>query len=290
VNRTLLPLYLGLLLTSWSTFADTIYVTEEQLLRVSQVQAGKVQAFANNVGLVYALDFDHSGNLFAADSGGDNIYKITSAGTASVFASGSQLGSPTSMAFDGAGNLYTSGAGWGGTINRISSNGTITPFASGVGGNGLAFDASGNLFASSGGSIVKITPSGAISTFASGFGFVWGIAFDKSGNLFAADYYQSTISKITPGGTVSLFTSQVDLPTDLAFDSSGNLFVCNITESQPLGYLNKITPYGTISRFANGLNYPTGIAILVPEPSVISLAGGCLFIALLKRRLGRTRG
>jgi sugar lactone lactonase YvrE len=283
-NGSILALTALLLAPFGICAADTIYVAEEQLLRVSLVQPGSIHPFANGVGLVYGLESDGKGNLYAADAGGDHIYKINSLGAVSTFASGSVMGSPSALAFDNAGNLYTSGQGWGGTITRINPDGIITPFVSGVGGFGLAFDASGNLFASRSGSIVKITPGGAVSTFASGFGFVWGLAFDQYGNLFAADYYQSTISKITPNGGVSLFTRGVDLPTDLAFDSAGNLFVCNITASQPLGYLSKITPNGTVSTFATGLDYATGVAIMIPEPSVMSLLAGGLFVTVLNVR------
>jgi hypothetical protein len=282
-NASIFALTALLLASLLSCAADTIYVAEEQLTRVSLVQPGSIQAFANGVGLVYGLESDGKGNLYAASAGDDHIYKVNSSGAVSTFASGSVMGSPSALAFDSAGNLYTSGQGWGGTITRISPAGVITPFVSGVGGFGLAFDASGNLFASNSGSIVKITPAGLVSTFASGFSFVWGLAFDQFGNLFAADHYGNTISKITPTGGVSLFASGLDLPTDLAFDSVGNLFVCNISATQPRGFLSEITPNETVSTFATGLNYPTAV-VIVPEPSVMALLAGGLLLTMLKVR------
>jgi sugar lactone lactonase YvrE len=252
--------------------AATIYVAEEQLTRVSIASPSGPHQFAGGVGLVYGLALDGHGNVYAAGAGDDTIRRITPGGAVSVYASGSALGSPSGMAFDSAGNLYTSGQGWGGTVDRISPDGTITHVASGVGGNGLAFDSSGNLYVANWDSIAKITPSGTVSTFATGLQGAWGLAFDSTGNLFVANYIGDYINKITPDGTKSVFATGLDRPTGLAFDESGNLFVCNITERGPLGYISQITPSGTVSTFASGFNYPTAIAILVPEPSLLSLS------------------
>ncbi|MEO8429077.1 MAG: hypothetical protein ABI651_18455 [Verrucomicrobiota bacterium] len=243
--------------------ADVIYVAEEQLQRVSIVQPnGAIQPFANDVGLVYGLALDSVGNLYVAGTWDDTIRKVTPAGAISVYASSSTLGSPAGLAFDGAGNLFTAGFGFGGTVNRISPNGTVDRVTTGIGGQGLAFDASGNLYVASSDSVIKITPSGAASTFASGFNLAWGIAFDRNGNLFVADAFGDSVSKVTPSGVVSLFATGLDYPTGLAFDSSGNLYICNITHTEPLGYVSRITLAGVLSRFATGFNYPTAIAIL----------------------------
>jgi NHL repeat len=241
--------------------ADTIYVAEEQLTRVSIVQPnGNLSPYATGVGLVYGVAVDAQGDLYVADAGGDVIRKITPAGDTTVVGSGTILGSPDGMAFDDAGNVFTSGAGWGGTINRIAPDGTITRLVTGVGGYGLARDAAGNLYSTQGNRVVKYDINGVTTTIASGFQFAWGLAFDPSGNLFVADYYGNSIIKITPQGQTSLFAA-MDLPTGLAFDSHGDLYVCNITRSSPLGYLAKVTPDGTVSTFATGLDYPTAIAI-----------------------------
>lgn len=267
----------------------TIYVAEEQLTRVSIASPSGPHAFSGGVGLVYGLALDGQGNLYAAGAGDDTIRKITLGGVVSVFASSSVLGSPSGMAFDHAGNLYTSGQGWGGTVDRISPNGTITHVASGVGGYGLAFDSSGDLYVANWNSVAKITPSGTVSTFATGLEGAWGMAFDAQGNLFVANYIGDYINKITPDGTKSVFATGLDRPTGLAFDGSGNLFVCNITERGPLGYISQITQNGTVSTFASGFNYPTAIAILVPEPSLLSLTVLGLVAMPLVRQFRRAK-
>jgi len=264
INKTLLTLLAGLTVISCKVFGgDVFYVAEEQLQRVSIVQPdGGLQTFANGVGLVYGLALDSHGNVYAAGTGDDTIREVTSGGGVSVYASASILGSPSGLAFDADGHLFTCGAGWGGTINRIGTNGMVTNILTGIGWNeSLAFDVAGNLYVSCGAQVIKITPVGVISTYASGFNETWGLAFDRDGNLFVADAYENSVSKVTTNGVVSLYATGLDYPTGIAFDSSGDLYVCNITHSNVLGYLNRITPDGTVSTFASGLDYPTAIAI-----------------------------
>src|SRR5207249_3366136 len=141
-----------------------------------------------------------------------HIYKFTSNGASSTFASG--LDGPEGLAFDSAGNLFVS---IGGNIYEFTPAGVRSTFASGTFGR-LAFDAAGNLFAADGGSIYKFTPAGVRSTFASGtFG---ALVFDAAGNLFAAD--GGSIYKFNPSGARSTFASGLSYPYALAFDSAGN--------------------------------------------------------------------
>ena len=257
MNRILVSL-VALSIVSLASFgADVIYVAEEQLMRVTIVRPnGTLQPLADGVGLVYGLTLDAAGNVYAAGTGYDIIRKVTPLGAVSAFASGTILGSPMGMVFDDLGNLFTTGYGWGGTINRISPNGVITRVTTGLGGSGLARDTAGNLYVAGGSSVVKFGADGVATTIASGFQYAWGLAFDHSGNLFVTDYIDDSLSKITPGGTVSRFARGLNRPTGLAFDSTGTLYVCNVTSDQPLGYLAKVTPDGIVSIFATGLNLP----------------------------------
>ncbi len=91
-----------------------------------------------------------------------------------------------------------------------------------------------------------------------GLAFPEGLAFDSSGNLYATNFGSSTVSEVTPGGTVSTFVpSSAGLfdPEGLAFDSSGNLYVANAGSNT----ISEVTPNGLVSTFVSasaGLSGP----------------------------------
>ena len=165
-----------------------------------------------------------------------------------------------------ADNIYVSS---GTSIIKIDSSGNKSTFASGPGVSlGLAFDRSGNLYASyeDTGTILKFDSSGNQSTFASGlkgthFGQLGpeGLTFDSSGNLYAYIYTQGTILKFDPSRNKSTFAldSGLAYPYGLAFDSSGYLYVIDET---PLGdMISKFDSNGNKSTF---VSCPLGIECL----------------------------
>jgi len=192
-----------------------------------------------------------------------HIYKFTSNGASSTFASG--LDGPEGLAFDSAGNLFMAAEG---NIYKFTPGGARTTFASGVSLSylyGLAFDSAGNLFVANpgagnagSGNIYKFTPGGVRSTFASGLNRPVSLAFDSSGNLFVTDQGSGHIYKYTPSGVRTTFASGLSYAYALAFDSAGNLFVTEPSSSGD-GYVDKFTPNGTRSTFAE-LGGPLGLA------------------------------
>ena len=150
------------------------------------------------------------------------------------------------------------------SIQEYTPDGSEFTFVGGLNSpEGLAFDASGNLFEADGGFIInKITPipgpgsftkAGSQSTFATSVSAV-GLAFDAFGNLFESDSLSDNVSKFTPTGSRTTFASGFR-PVGLAFDASGNLFAADFS-----GHIYKFTPDGTRTTFASGLNDPWGLA------------------------------
>jgi len=183
----------------------------------------------------WGVAVDPWGNVLVADASNDAIRKIsptghvtTLAGVAGVSGQTDGLGDrarfnhPYGVAVDGAGNVYVSDSG-NQTIRRITPEGAVITIA-GLPGHagpadgpptnarfndpeGLAMDASGNLYlADAGNNLVrKITPSGSVSTLSlpTGNDAPWhnpgGIAVDPSGNVFVADTSNHCIRKLAPG-------------------------------------------------------------------------------------------
>jgi len=200
---------------------------------------------------------------------GGSVYKFTSAGDRSTFASG--IYQPVALAFDRAGNLFVANSGAGGcipevdcppkpgTVIKITPDGAQSTFATLQSSQllGLAFDGAGNLFVSTGNSIVKIAPDGTQNTFASQLHGAWPMAFDTSGNLFVGlnPIGPSSIAKFAPDGsstTVVTLTGSSSSITGLAFGSGGDLYA-RIGSS-----ILKIRPDGSRTTFSTNdrFNYP----------------------------------
>jgi sugar lactone lactonase YvrE len=196
------------------------------------------------------LAFDSSGNLYIADHTNNMIRKVNTLAIISTFAgiynggiggysgdggqaSYAELNAPNAVVFDSHGNLYIADEG-NNIIRQINTSGTISTIAgnyaygggySGNGGpattaemynpQGLAFDASGNLYiAEVWNSVIRmVNTAGVISTVVgnrvpgySGDGgpatsaelvFPCALAFDASGSLYISDENRNVIRKVT---------------------------------------------------------------------------------------------
>jgi len=241
---------------------------------------------------------DTAGNLYVADASNNTIRKITQpagvvttlAGTAGPFGNADGTGAaarfkqPGGVAVDSSGNLFVVDSG-NHTIRKItpagvvstiagtgaagSANGTGTA-ASFNGPNGIAIDATGNLFVADTGNhtIRKITPAGVVTTVAGSVGVSgstdatgtaakfntpFGITVNSAGILFVADTYNNTIRKIDTAGVVTTISGTAGVcgstnasgtaasfcsPTHITVDPAGNLFVTDLANN----LIRKVTP------------------------------------------------
>src|ERR1035441_8870426 len=255
---------------------------------------------------------DKSGNLYIVDRGNQRIRMVTaSSGTISTIAGSSTIGLsgdggpaakatftlPTGIAIDATGNLYIADEN-NRAIRRISTSGIITTVAgtgqfgySGdngqatkaklAGPQGVAVDASGNLYIADSGNerIRYVNISGIITTIAgtgaagfSGdssaataatFSNPVGVALDASGNLYIADRSEQRVRKVAPSGTISTVagTGQtgfggdngpgalalLSTPNDVAVDASGNVYIADAGNNR-IRRVDAST--GTITTFA----------------------------------------
>jgi hypothetical protein len=127
-----------------------------------------------------------------------------------------------------------------------------------TGSSGLAFDGAGNLYSSNpgAGTISETSPSGNVSTFAAGLNNPTALAFDSGGNLYVANTGDSTIGKIDSSGNVSVFASGFAFggPPELAGDNAGNIYANErkaLDEFNSSG--NKSTILGPSLNFVEGM-------------------------------------
>ena len=153
---------------------------------------------SNNVNISDAVIMDAGGNIFGADYGGSDVYKITPEGNVSVFVTG--LNTPNGLAFDGQGNLYVCD-NLGGAIYKYNSDGNPLDtfpisYSSGIIKD---FDSDTMIFTRTGAhSINKLAPDGTIDTIFTGspLNAPVGIAYSESGELFIGNFSDRNIFKL----------------------------------------------------------------------------------------------
>jgi sugar lactone lactonase YvrE len=231
--------------------------------------------------------FDSKGNLYAASAGVGNsgsgdltcaVYMIKSDGTVTTFATvpsvsgDGNLHQLFGLVVDDQDNLFVADAF--GTIYEIPTTGTgagvpiafatfqFNPALPNIGPVGLAFDASGNLFASTfagDGSVRKIPPGtpgnpAKIDTTQPPFATISadtdlrGLAFDAQGKLFVAGHGTNQIYKVSSDGTLVT-----------PFGGAGSQYFAfapgsNTTTSAGL---NVITNAGTVGFATIALTFPS---------------------------------
>jgi hypothetical protein len=234
---------------------------------------------------------DSAGNVYVADWGNDAIRKVTPTGAVTTLAGGvmrgdadgkgtsAQFRSASSVAVDGAGNVYVADT-LNSTIRKITPAGLVTTLAGtagrvgsvdGVGAAarfsapvGVAVDSAGNLYVTDG-AIRKVTPDGVVTTLGVMLHFQPGaVAVDSASNLYVTDVANDIIDKITPEGLVTALagtegvagsadgigaTASFNGPSGVAVDSAGDLYVADHDNHT----IRVVTPTGNVTTLAGAV-------------------------------------
>jgi gliding motility-associated-like protein len=213
----------------------------------------------NNFVSLYQLAFDGTGNLYAADEGGECIWKITAVGVISAYAgtgiqgtldgsaANATFNNPVGIAIDPGGNMYVADRG-DNTIRKIDPKGQVTTFVT-VGGTAapandvsglyyLATDATSNLYFGNSNQVEMSTPAAAINViagnttagFADGngtsasFDGLVGIAVAGSGIKYVGDVVNNRIRQINVAGIVSTLAGNGARGSNNGLSGSANFF------------------------------------------------------------------
>lgn len=254
---------------------------------------------------------DASGNVYIADTGDNEIRKVSPGGVITRIAgdgsdcstppscgdgapaTSAELTSPQGVAVDRAGNVYIADSGDNeirkvskGTISRVAGTGSpcATAPSCGDGGSatsaqlsfpaGVAVDSTGRLYVADDGDneIRRVSTSGAISRIAGNgsactsppscgdggaatsatLGSPDGVAVDSRGNIYVADDLDNEIRRISTSGTItrvagtgaacsappscgdggSATSGTLDYPDALAVDPAGDVFIADTYDNE----------------------------------------------------------
>jgi len=266
----------------------------DQMGRISTVAGNGVAGFVGDGGPAVqaelnqptAVAVDKEGNLFIADSKNNRVRRVdsqgritTAAGTGTIGFAGdggpagmAQLNEPSGVGVDREGRLLVADTR-NNCVRRIDGKGVIETIAghktdrggfAGDGGRataallsspeGLAVDASGNLFVadSGNGRVRRVDAQGIIATVAGGdvehLAFPMAVAVDAHGNVYIADLIAQRIRRIdahgglqTVAGTGPIVSTaggysgdggpataaRLNNPTGVAIDPAGNLLIAD---------------------------------------------------------------
>lgn len=182
-----------------------------------------------------ALSIGSDGALYVshlASAAGTTIYKVSSDGTSTAFATG--LTAPMGHVFNEDDSLIV--AFNGPTIlGAIGADGKLETYLldSRFRGGSLAIDPQGNLYHTvfRSNKIFKISPEKEITEIASGepLNVTYGVAVDENGNVYAANFSDGRINKVTPAGEL---TTLATLPTGIGYliYANGVLYATGFTD------------------------------------------------------------
>lgn len=283
--------------------AENLYVTDSGNATIRKITsagvvttlAGSPNLFGSTNGTGSAARFsnpqgvtlDRDGNLYVADSGNNNVRKITPAGVVTAFAGGTS------------------------TRGGIDGTGTGSRFYFPL---GVSIDSGGNLYVAdtNNHAVRKISSAGVVSTLAGPLGNTWfndgnaatarfylprGIVADSRGTVFVIDETNATIRRVSPTGDVTTFAGSATAPfgsTDgtgpaarffqprgLAIDGADNMYVADYFADT----IRKITPAGVVTTIAGSATAPSGstdgpgaTARFFGPGAIASDAGGTLYV------------
>ncbi|WP_133162703.1 NHL domain-containing protein [Flavipsychrobacter stenotrophus] len=239
------------------------------------VAIGAIGIAADHNGVIYICD---NYSVHKIESG--RIYNVVNP-SLNTLCNGSRaenavLENPSSVTFDGVGNMFISEmAGRGPRVRKVNKDGVISTYSSGISTWDVCASKTGDLFMMGFGKVWKVAANGLVSKYAGsdsmGFsgdggpatdarlaGTFRSLKLDKDGNLFIAD--KGRVRKVDNNGIITtvagngvttgdngdggLAINAHVAPWGVACDLTGNLYILETHD------IRKVAPDGTISTIA----------------------------------------
>lgn len=187
--------------------------------------SGSLIANYTTGGPSYGIAIDPSGNLWVPNRTAGTVTKLSSSGT--VLGTSTVGGNPVGVAIDGSGNVWVTNEGSNNVTVLNSAGSPLTTVGLGGHSDDIEIDPNGNAWIAVGGTLKEVNLSGTTLNSVSGISGD-GIAIDQSGNVFSVPYSSIVTQVNSSGVTLATYTTSGNV-TGMGIDASGNIWTGNQT-------------------------------------------------------------
>jgi len=188
---------------------------------------------------------------------------------------GGSFAAPSSVAVDGAGNMYVADSGNNRVVAMVPSGtgyGAASTVLSGLSGPaGVAADWNGNVYvADTGNGRIVMLPVaqegfGAAVTIGTGLSNPMGVAVDSAGNVYVADTGNNRVVELprmgSGFGSLVVVGTGFNRPAGVAVDSAKSLYIADTGNGQVVKQPFTAGRYGAQTAVARALIAPMGVAV-----------------------------
>ncbi len=233
------------------------------------------QSGTGSATVIFTFDANPGATRMATLTISGQTLTVTQAGAAyiaitnSTYLVSSGLSTPSGMAVDGAGNVYTGDSGNNAIKEWLAASNTVTTLASLEEAwpwpSAVAVDGSDNVYTADYyyNAIEEwIAASNTVITLvSSGLAGPAGVAVDGAGNVYIADTYNNAIKEwlAVSNTVITLVTSGLSNPSRVAVDSLGNVYIADSGNNAVKEWV--AASKTIITLVSSGLSGPTGLAV-----------------------------